>query len=70
MERAGKLMDRMEKEKKVEELQYEWRRVSRMFDQFFFALITIITGTVTVTLLIVAPRFSQRNLFEEMGIRN
>lgn len=62
MARAGKLMDRLENEKDGEELLHEWRKVSKVFDQFFFYLICIVTTTCTVLMLLVAPRFAGQTL--------
>lgn len=61
MRRAGKLMDRIETEHKSDQLVHQWRRVSKIFDQFFFGLIICLTTGTTVTLLVLAPRFSHRS---------
>jgi hypothetical protein len=50
---------------RTDKLVHEWRKVSRVFDNLFFWLIMLTTAGITFGLLLLAPRFSYRNLIEE-----
>lgn len=58
-------MDRIENEQESDYLLHEWRKISRIFDNFFFLVILLSTFCTTFFLLVFAPRFSQRDLIEE-----
>lgn len=58
LHRVNQLTTRLENDFKNEEMFAEWRKVSHIFDLFFFGLIVFITFAVTVTMLVLAPMFS------------
>ncbi|VDN05206.1 unnamed protein product [Thelazia callipaeda] len=55
------LMKRIEKDNEQEVLIEEWNYISGVFDRFFFCCIFFLTGAATLTLLLLAPRFSHRD---------
>ncbi|VDM38213.1 unnamed protein product [Toxocara canis] len=55
------LMERIENEQRLEELIEHWSQLSIIFDRFFFCCIFMFTTGTTITLLLLAPRFSHRS---------
>lgn len=44
-----------------EDLVQHWSQLSNIFDRFFFCIVSFLTLATTITLLLVCPRFSERN---------
>lgn len=62
LSRVNKLTDKLERDFKSEEMFAEWRKVSHIFDLFFFGLIVFITLSVTLAMLVFAPMFSSLDI--------
>uniref|UniRef100_A0AC34RNY7 Uncharacterized protein n=1 Tax=Panagrolaimus sp. JU765 TaxID=591449 RepID=A0AC34RNY7_9BILA len=56
---APHLMNRVDSEH--EDLVQHWSQLSNIFDRFFFCIVSFLTLATTITLLLVCPRFSERN---------
>lgn len=57
-------LEHIEAEQNQGELVQQWREMSIIFDRFFFFCIFLLTVGTTVTLLLLAPRFSHRQFID------